>query len=107
MKFGPLEIGIVVVVMLIIFAVTRMRQLGKNDASAGKPPRRRTARNNEKIKQLRRSRIQILGSIFILGSILTLLSSLNLLKWIPLGFMWASIIAAIGLVTIFIARRRL
>ncbi len=106
MKFGALEIGIVVVVMLIIFAVTRMRQLGKNDASAGKPPRRRTARNNEKTKQLRRSRIQILGSIFILGSILTLLSSLNLLKWVFWGPILASVLLGIGVVTILIARRR-
>ncbi len=106
MKFGALEIGIIVVVMLIIFAVTRMRQLGKNDASASKPPRRRTARNNEKAKQLHRTRIQILGSIFILGSILTLLSSLNLLKWVFWGPILASVLLGIGVVMILITRRR-
>ncbi len=106
MKFGALEIGIVIVVMLIIFAVTRMKQLGQNGASANKPPRRRTARNNEKAKQLRRSRIQILGSIFILGSILTLLSSLNLLKWVFWGPIMASVLLVIGVATIMIARRR-
>ncbi len=109
MRFGPLEIGIIIVIIIIIFAVTRMMRIGKNTAEQDKAPvvRKRTAANKAGVKSIRRSRIQILGIIFVLVGILILLSSLNLLKWIPLGFMWASIIAAIGLVTIFIARRRL
>ncbi len=109
MRFGPLEIGIVIVIIIIIFAITRMRQLGKNTAEQDRSPvvRKRTAANNERVKSIRRSRFQILGSIFVLVGILILLSSLNLLKWIFWGPIWASVIVVIGLATIFIARRRL
>ncbi len=106
MKFGAIEIGIVIVVMLIIFAITRMRQLGNNSTDTESLPRRRTARNNERAKQIRRSRVQILGLIFILTAVLILLSSLNLLKWVLLGPILASIIFVIGLATILVARRR-
>ncbi len=106
MRFGALEIGIVIVVMLIIFAVTRMRLLGNGTADTDKPPRRRTARNNEGAKQVRRSRIQILGAIFVLAGILILLSNISLARWVALAPIWAIIIAAIGLATIFVVRRR-
>lgn len=108
MKLGPLEIGIIIVIIVIIFAVTRMMRIGKNTAEQDKPPvvRRRTAANNAKAKSIRRSRFQILGGIFVLVGVLVLLSNLNLIKWIFWGNILAYIIAAIGLVTIFVARRR-
>lgn len=110
MRFGPLEFGIVILMALIVFGVVRMMKIGKNAAEEDKAPaigylRKRTKENDEKIKRVRRSRIQIFGIIIILAGILVLLTSLNLVKvvfWGPIG---AFIIVAVGLVTIFIARR--
>lgn len=109
MRFGPLEIGIIIVIIIIIFAVTRMMRIGKNTAEQDRAPvvRKRTAANRARAKSIRRSRFQILGSIFVLVGVLVLLSNLNLIKWIFWGNILAYIIAAIGLVTIFVARRRL
>lgn len=109
MKLGPLEIGIIIVIALIIFTITRMMRIGQTTAEKDKAlvVRKRTAANNERAKSIRRSRIQILGVIFVLVGILILLSSLNLLKWIFWGPIWAGIIVVIGLATIFVARRRL
>ncbi len=109
MRFGPLEIGITVVIIIIIFAVTRMMRIGKNTAEQDRTPvvRKRTAANNARVKSIRRSRFQILGSIFVLVGVLILLSNISLARWVALAPIWAIIIAVIGLATIFIARRRL
>ena len=108
MKLGPLEIGIIIVIIVIIFAVTRMMRIGKNTAEQDKAPvvRRRTAANNARAKSIRRSRFQILGSILVLVGVLVLLSNISLARWVALAPIWAIIIAVIGLVTIFVARRR-
>ncbi len=109
MKLGPLEIGIIIVIIIIIFAVTRMMRTGNNTAEQDRAPvvRKRTATNKARVKSIRRSRFQILGSIFVLVGILVLLSNISLARWVALAPIWAIIIAVIGLVTIFVARRRL
>lgn len=108
MKLGPMEIGIILVIALIVFTITRMMRIGKNTAAKDKAPvtRKKPAASNDEVKSVRRSRIQVMGIIFVLVGVLILLSNLNLIKWIFWGNILAYIIAAIGLVTIFVARRR-
>jgi sterol desaturase/sphingolipid hydroxylase (fatty acid hydroxylase superfamily) len=107
MKLGFAEIGVIIVVALIIFGVVRMRQIGNNTAKEDKPPAKvRKQKNQEVAKGVRHQRLQILGIIFILVGILILLSNIIWARWIGEAPIWAIAIAAIGLVTIFIARRR-
>ncbi len=107
MKLGLPEIGLIIVVALIIFGVVRMRQIGQSTAQEDKPPARvRKQKNQEVAKGVRHQRLQILGFIFILVAILILLSNIRLAAWIGEAPMWAIAIAAIGLVVIFVARRR-
>ncbi len=107
MKLGFPEIGVIIVVALIIFGVVRMRQIGRNTAKEDKAPARvRKQKKQEAAKGVRRQRLQILGIIFILVAILILLSNISLARWVALAPIWAIAIAAIGLVAIFIARRR-
>ncbi len=105
MRFGALEIGIVIVIALIIFGVTRLKQLGRSTAGENEAPARRK-RTRKAQKQARHPRIQILGVILVLVGILVLLTNINLARWVAMAPIWALAIAAIGLVTIFIARRR-
>lgn len=107
MKLGLPEIGLIIVVALIIFGVVRMRQLGRDTAREDKPPARvRKRKNQEVAKGVRHQRLQILGFIFILVAILILLSNIRLAAWIGEAPIWAIAIAAIGLVVVFVARRR-
>lgn len=107
MRLGAIEIGIIIVIAIIIFGVVRMRQIGQSPAKENKTSARVTKRKNEKVsKRARHPRLQILGFILILVGILTLLTNINLAKWVAWAPIWALVIAAIGLVTIFIARRR-
>ncbi len=107
MKLGFPEIGVIIVVALIIFGVVRMRQIGQSTAKEDKPPARvRKQKNQEVAKGVRHQRLQILGIIFILVAILILLTNIRLATWIGEAPIWAIAIAAIGLVVVFIARRR-
>ncbi len=103
MRFGALEIGIILVIILIIFGVTRLRKLTVNSAPQDEAPVR--ARRRRQPKQTHHSRLQIVGFIVILVGILVLLSGLNMIKWVVWSPFAAIIIVALGLVTIIIARR--
>ena len=106
MKFiGAPEVGIIIVIALIIFGVVRMRRLGQNTAEENETPVRRQ-RTREVPKRAQHPRIQILGFIFILVGALVLLSNIRLGEWVAWAPIWALVITIIGLVTIFIARRR-
>ncbi len=107
MKLGLPEIGIIIAVALIIFGVVRIRQLGSNTARVDKPPARVRKRKNQAVaKGVRHQRLQILGFIFILVAILILLSNIRLAAWIGEAPIWAIALIAIGLVVVFVARRR-
>lgn len=107
MKLGFPEIGVIIVIALIIFGVMRMKQIGRSTAKEDKPPSRiRKRKNQEVAKGVRHQRLQILGIIFILVAILILLSNIRLAAWIGEAPIWAIAIAAVGLVVIFVARRR-
>lgn len=107
MKLGFAEIGVVIVIAIIIFAVVRMKRLGENAARENETPVRvRRRKSKEATKQVRHPRLQILGFIFILVAILMLLSNIGLARWVGMAPLWAIAIVAIGVVTILIARRR-
>ena len=107
MKLGFAEIGVIIVVALIIFGVVRMRQIGRSTAKEDKPPARvRKRKKQEVAKGVRHQRLQILGIIFILVAILILLSNIGLARLVGMAPIWAIAIAAIGLVVVFVARRR-
>jgi uncharacterized sodium:solute symporter family permease YidK len=107
MKLGLAEIGIIIAVALIIFGVVRMRQLGGNNTKESKPPVKiRKRKNQAVVKGVRHQRLQILGFIFILIAVLILLSNIGLAAWIGKAPILAIAIAAIGLVIVFVARRR-
>ena len=107
MRLGFAEIGIVIVVGLIIFAVMRMKRLGENAAQENETPVRvRKRKNKGAARQVRHPRLQILGFIFVLAAILMLLSNICLARWVGMAPIWAIAIIAIGVVTVLIARRR-
>jgi len=106
---GPVEIILIVIVAAIVLLGVRI---------FGTPPAREAKKiakyrdadeeeegHDERIKQTRRSRAQILGIAAILVGVIILLSTLSLVKWVFWGPIWAFIIVVIGIATIFIARR--
>ena len=110
MRFGALEIGIIIVIILIIFGVTQLRKTSVNRAQEQEyeePVRVRRYRQRPR-RSTGHPRLQMVGIIVILVGVFVLLSSLNLLsmlKWVFWGPITALVIVAVGLATIFLARR--
>jgi Sec-independent protein translocase protein TatA len=107
MKLGLPEILILIIVIFIIFGVSRMMSGGRS----GKPESRVTYKNaedleEERIKRQRRSRMQVLGSIFVIIGLVILLSAFNMFKWIFMGYTWSAIIIIIGIAVLFLSRRQ-
>ena len=100
MRPGLLEIGIVIVVVLIIYGVTRMRRLGQDDAKKGK------REGDEKAGRVAHPRLKIAGVVLTIIGIIALISTVSLVKWIFWGSLWALVIIAIGLLIMFMTRRR-
>jgi protein-S-isoprenylcysteine O-methyltransferase Ste14 len=103
MRFGALEIGMILVIVLIVFAVSRLRRMTVNPAPQTETPVR--VRTSGQPRTARHPRLQIIGFIVILVGILVLLSGLNMIRWVILSPIVAGIIVVLGLATIFMARR--
>jgi len=107
MRLGPLEIGIIIAVILVILVVTQIRQHGKNAATEDDTSARVGKRKDkEKAKQRRHPYLRATGITFVLLGIIFLLVNLNMLKWAFWANTWSFIIMAIGLAAIFMSRRK-
>ena len=100
---------ILIVATVVIFAVRIMgappRRTGDNTARY-RDAEEEERRYEERVKQTRRSRIQLMGIVAILAGVVIFLSSLNLIKWVFWGPVGALVIIVIGIITIYAARRR-
>jgi hypothetical protein len=111
MRFGALEVGIIILIILIIFGVTQLRKASVNRAPEPEeyeePVRVRRYRSRPR-RSNGHPRLQMAGIIVILVGVFVLLSSLNILsmlKWVFWGPIAALVIVALGVAAIFFARR--
>ena len=107
MKLGLPEILIIIIIIFIIFGVSRMMSRGRTD----RPESRVIYKNaedleEERIKRQRRSRMQVLGSVFVVIGLVILLSAFNMFKWIFMSYTWSAIIIIIGIAVLFLSRRQ-
>ena len=101
MRPGLLEIGVVILIVLIIYAATRVSRGGDNDAKKAKEQQ-----DNGKAGGRGKPRLKIAGIALLVIGVIILIASFSLVKWIFWGNVWAFIILAIGLVLLFLTRRR-
>jgi Flp pilus assembly protein TadB len=122
MRFGALEIGIIVVIIIIIFGINRFMKIGQNSsprvyereeepATKTRSVTRRITReeaDEKNIKRNRSARARILGLILICVGVLIILYGFFILRWVAMSslWLWAVVLVAIGLATLFITRRR-
>ena len=107
MQLGLLEIGIIIVVALVIYGLVRMMRLGQNVAKKNETPVGAAKQEDDKKpERVRHPRLQITGIALTLIGIIILLASVSLVKWFFWGSVWALIVIAVGLLIIFMIRRR-
>ncbi len=103
MRLGPLEIIIILVVVLIIFGATRIKQVGEN---IGRRTSSGSGQSSKKATPIRHPRLQAFGILIVAGGITLMAISLGLLKVIAPYTIWGAAIIAIGVTVVIIARRR-
>ena len=104
MRLGPLEIVIILVIFLIIFGATRVKQVGeaigrRTSSSSG-------GQSSKKATPIRHPRLQIFGITTIIAGAILMAFSFGLLKFVALASIWAAVIIAIGVTLMIVARRR-
>ena len=103
MRLGPLEIIIILVVVLIIFGATRIKQVGEN---IGRRTSSGNRQSSKKATPIRHPRLQAFGILIVTGGIILMAVSLGLLKVIAPYTIWGAVIIAVGVTVVIIARRR-
>ena len=110
MRLSPLEIIVVVLVILVALVAVRIigagrssivKDVGKGKKSSLEIPERQVEQGSRKGLQ-----IKLAGIVFILLSILLLLAGMSMFKWVLKSYLWAFILLAIGLLVIFMSRKR-
>lgn len=103
MRLGPLEIIIILVVVLIIFGATRIKQVGEklggSRSGGGSAPARQ-------LSPIRYPRLQALGILVIIGGIILVGLSFGIIKAVVNIAIWGGAIIFVGAAIIIISRRR-
>ncbi len=123
MKFGFLELGIILAVILVIFGVTRLSKMGQNTAQPRErysPEEEAVIRDrrlaliaeqeaeDERIKQTRRARGRMLGFILIGLGILAIFYLLFVIKWVATSplWTWGVVIVVLGIAMVYATRHK-
>ena len=107
MRPGPMEIAIIIAVIIGIAVITRIlrtRQVASRqdkESPAGKP-----ARQVKKGTGKTRNSLTRTGIAFILAGGILLLAGITLFRWAFQSYWWAFIFVAIGLILVFLSRRK-
>ncbi len=107
MRLGPFEIIVTIVIISAIAVIARIfrsnrvatRQSEKShEESQAKPVKVGTSKIRSNLKRA--------GITFTLVGIVLLLASISLFRWAFQGYLWSLIIVAIGLVLLFLSRKK-
>ncbi len=100
-RFGLLEIGVIIVIAFLILGVVRLRRGVEYEVEAPASVSRRKTR----VKPARHPRIQIMGLIVIIVGVVLFLVYFNLGKVIFWGNIWALLAVTVGALILLLARR--
>lgn len=107
MRLGPLEIILIIVVIIAIALLTRILRTNRGSAQQNKES---SVDTQIKPTEVRTSKIQSLfkriGIAFTLTGIILLLAGIGMFRWAFQSYLWSLIIIAIGIVLIFLSRKK-
>jgi len=102
MRFGLLEIGIIVGVIILIGILTRICQFKdyttkRSQESPPKNVQQQVQKRTPKIYH----RLKLAGLVLVIIGITLLFAGIGFFKWAISAYVWSFVIAAIGLLLIF------
>jgi Sec-independent protein translocase protein TatA len=121
MKLGLLEIGIISAVILVVFGLTRLSKMGKEEKEQYvkyTPEEEAVIREkrlaliaaqdaeDERIRQKRRASGRMLGYILIGIGILAIFYLLFIIKWVATSpvWIWGAVVVVLGIIIVYFTR---
>ena len=121
MKLGLLEIGIIIAVILVVFGLTRLSKMGKEEKEQYvkyTPEEEAVIREkrlaliaaqdaeDERIRQKRRASGRMLGYILIGIGILAIFYLLFIIKWVATSpvWIWGAVVVVLGIIIVYFTR---
>ena len=107
MRIGPLEIVVIIIVIIAIAVIARIFRTShgtatKNEESAVDIPIKPVDETTSRTRGLLRK----VGIAFTLTGVILLLAGISMFKWAIQIYLWSFIIVAIGLLTVFLSRKK-
>jgi len=108
MKFGPLEIVVIAVVVLIIFGATRIKSYGEKLGGGGSGGGGGSSASQPAAKKVsvRHPRLQAIGILILFGGAIILGLSFVITKTVLTWAVWGGAVVFLGAALIIIARQR-
>jgi uncharacterized MAPEG superfamily protein len=107
MRLGLLEITIIIIAIIAIVIITRISRTNRGTAkqnevsSVGIHVKSVEGRISKARSFLRRT-----GLAFILTGVILLMAGISMFRWAFQSYLWSFIIVAIGLVLVFLSRKK-
>jgi len=101
-----LVIGAIVIIGVRVFGTPPAKKTKRKPRYEDNDEEEEEEDKDTRIIRHRRSRTQILGIVAIIIGVVILISTASMIKWVFWGPIGAFVIIAIGIVTIFMVRRR-
>lgn len=104
LRFGPLEIIIIIVVILVLFGASKLSGLNRGSSNKKSSSERTVARKPS--PPIKHPGLQLFGLMVIAIGLILLGVSYGLLKLIAPWGIWALVIIGVGGTIVLLARRR-
>lgn len=107
MRLGVLEIVIIIVVIIVIALVTRIYRGNRDTPEQSKKSSEEITHRQVKERTGRvRSYLKRTGAAFFITGIILALAGISMFRWAVQSYVWSFIIAGVGLVLLFLARKK-
>lgn len=104
MLTGPLEIGLIIVIVLIFLALTRAKRSGRRTSETSQ---RDTANQGGKAtSRFRVRQRQVLGTLLIIVAAVFLWMAASMFKWVFWSYLGVFAVLVVGLIVIFMWPKR-
>jgi hypothetical protein len=104
MRPGPLEIVLIIVIITAAAVIARIARGGKRPAAPSTPdaPAEKYENRTDKI----RAYFNRTGIALVIIGILALLAAASFFRWVLQSYLWSTILIAVGLLLVFLSRKK-
>lgn len=103
MDIGPFEIIVILIIIVLIVVMARITRIQRKSRDRSKVV---NDKNSEGTRRNQRNYGPLVGLALILVSVILLWSGARLLKWVIWSYSWFFILLVVGILILFVSRKR-